>query len=496
MPSGLRGYNVFLDGVKINNDPIPNGGTIPLAGLSQATDYSSRITVTAIDKAGNESEPVTLADLGTTATTTVPSPDDPLPADITAAIDALVASKLKPNTKTDGALVGIVTPNGSYYKAYGGDRTSGQTLTLAHRTRYGSISKMYCNTLVLAQIDAGHISFDDTLDQFVSGVANGDKITIRHLLMMQSGIKDYLGEDAAVQQSYFLNPTSTFDPMPYIRSYEPMYEPGESSSYSNSNTILLGKILEWCDAEYGSGRGIRQIILEDACATLGLDETEWPTGNYLSPPYMRGWTPNLALPQIQALLGPLAFLAGLFGYPTAAELEWTAVSTTWAGAAGSLGGTIYDLVKFGEHLRDGTLLSPEMKRRQEEEFVTYVTYDPKGPWEGPGWMGFGLNTILFGYWQGWIGNLGGYISVLFYNKRDGSIIALSLNNFTAESVDLFYRIAYLLKPEDSVLSPWILRPRGKIGSTSKVGKPGVYVYHEPGDEDGNTEVPLKVPFYI
>ncbi|ACI06236.1 minor tail protein with lysin activity [Mycobacterium phage Brujita] len=496
MPSGLKGYNIWLDGVKLNIDPIPEDGDFPLAGLMPGTDYSSRITISAIDNAGNETDPVSLADLATPASTVSPTPDDPLPEATSAAIDALVASKLKPNTTTDGALVAIKTPNGSHYKAYGGDRTAGQPITLGHRTRYGSCSKMFVNLLVMAQIDLGRVSFDDTVDMYVDGIPNGDRITVKHLLMMQSGLKDYLQQDAAVQQAYFLNPTATYDPMAYIRSTPPIFEPGERGEYSNANTILLGKILEWCDATYGFGRNVRQIVLEDCCAAIGMESADWPTGNYLTPPYVRGWTPNLALPELKKRLGPLWMLAGLFGYPTAEELEFTAVSTTYSGAAGSLGGTIGDLVKFGEALRDGTLISPEMHRLQEEMFVTYLTYEPKGPWEGQGWMGFGLNTILFGHWQGWVGNLGGYITVLFYSTRDGSIIALSLNNFTAESVDLFYRIAYLLDPDASKLKSWKVRPRARRASTAAVHSPGVYVYHPPGDADGKIDVPLKVPFYI
>lgn len=494
--AGLKGYNARLDGGLLNNAPIPDGQPFPYSGLDSATDYSDRITISAVDNAGNETTPVTLRSLGKTLVTTNPSPTDLLPSDTTAQIDAIVAKYLKPNDVTDGAIIGVYTPAGSYYKPYGGDRTAGLTLTLDDKMRYGSCTKMYTALLILAQIDAGHLSFDDVLGQYVSGVANGDKITIRHLLQMQSGIEDYLSGDPVVSQAYFLTPTAACDPLSHIRSYTPLFEPGTQSLYSNSNYFLLGMILEWCDATYGAGRDIRTIVMEDCLTPLGLTETEWPTGNYMTAPYSRGWTQNLALPTIQAMLGPFAFLAGILGYPTGADLEWTAVNPSYAGAAGVLDGTVADAIKFGQAIISGALLSPEMQQRREEEFVTYLTFTPAGPEQGDGWMGFGLGVIQWGSWLGWIGNFGGYKCTLFANPNNGSVICVLMNSMQAQDIQTFYEIAYLLDPASTKVQPSIVRPTAGIPSAATVGVPEVYVWHAPGDEDGKTDVAQKVPFYI
>lgn len=496
MSSGLKGYNVRLDGALLNNSPIPEGQSFQYTGLNSGTDYSDRVAISAIDNAGNETSPVTVRSLGKTLVTTNPSPTDLLPSATTNQIDSFVAQYLKPNTVVDGAIIGVYTPTGSYYKAYGGDRTTGLSLTIDHKMRYGSCTKMYTAVLVLAQIDAGHLSLDDKLSQFVSGVANGDKITIKHLLMMQSGIEDYLQQDATVAQAYFLTPTAAFDPLPHIRSYAPLFEPGTQSEYSNSNYVLLGMILEWCDAQYGTGRDIRTIMIEDCLTPLGLTETEWPTGNYMTAPYSRGWSLNLALPQIQAILGPFAGLAGLLGYPTTAEVEWTAVNPTYAGAAGVLDGTVAAAVKFGQAIASGALLSPAMKQLREETFVTYLTYTPVNPWEGGGWMGFGLGVIQWGSWLGWIGNFGGYKCTLFANPTNGAVIVVMMNHMaTVDDINMMYRIAYLLYPETTTIQPSKVRPSG-IASSATVGTPQVFVYHTPGDQDAKTDVALKVPFYI
>lgn len=142
------------------------------------------------------------------------------------------------------------------------------------------------------------------------------------------------------------------------------------------------------------------------------------------------------------------------------------------------------------------MLSPELKQLQEEVFTTYSTYEPQNPWDGPGWLGFGLGVIQWGHWLGWIGNLGGYMSACFYSVRDGSVIAVAMNYFGAPVVELFYEIAYLLDPE-STLTPIATKARPEsIPPVAAVNRPGVHVAHDPGDEDGKTDVALKVPFYV
>lgn len=483
----VTGYFFYLNGVK-NNATADADGVYTYTGLTDGTAYT--LTFTFVNGSGTESTQYASMTRSTVALSRA------IPTEIKSTIDGYVPAFLKPTTEVDGCLLGIHTSGWDYQAAYGGDRTAGLVLTLDHKMRYGSVTKMYTALLVLKQVDVGHLSLDDKLSQYVSGPSFWDRITIRHLLMMQSGIEDYLQQDASVQQTYFLSPTAEFDPMPHILSYTtPLFEPGSQSSYSNSNYILLGKILEWCDAHYGSGRDIITIVQQDLLNPLGLTETEWPTGTYMTAPYSRGWADNLALPQIQAILGPFAGLAGLLGYPTTAEVEWTAVSTTYGGAAGALDGTISDLVDFGKALGSAPMLSPEMKQYRDENFVTYLTYTPAHVYEGPGWMGFGLGVIQWGDYLGWIGNLGGYHSVVFVNPNTGTVIAVLMNHMQADPLSLFYKIAYLLDPDATQLADQTIRPE-TIQATVSVREPAVYVRHDPGDEDGKTDVPLKVPFYV
>lgn len=506
-PSGVKGYIVRLDGVRLNDTPIAEGQPSPFTGLDSATDYSDRITITAIDNAGNESDPVSLRDLGITLTTAGPTPEgDELPLETRAAIDAIVATKLKPNTTVDGAIIAVDTPDGQYYKAFGGDRTAGLTLTLDYKMRYGSCSKMWCSMLILNRIGAGYIGLEDPIGMYVDGVPNGDRITLRMLMQNRSGLKDYLQQDAAVQQQYFLNPTSTFDPMAYIRSTPAIFEPDARCEYSNANWVLQGKVLEWVDLHHlhpDAPRTARDIILQDSCAALGLDSVEWPTGNYMSTPYSRGWATNLALPAVQAALGPffpfLGWLAPAIvpGVQLTPEIEFTAGSTTWSDAAGSLDGSVSDIVKFMKQLPDTDLINDELKALRAETFCTYLSYTPPHVWSGPGWMGHGLGIITWGDWWGWIGNFGGYKCTAFVNHLTGAVIVVMMNHMAAEDLDCMYQIAYLLDPASTLTVPdFNVRGLAGVDSPRAFGAMRVIRWRPPGDEDGTVGVPHKVPYAI
>lgn len=495
------GFNFYRGGVKRNGATPDADGIYTYTGLADNTAYN--LTFTFVNGSGTES-----AQYGALTTTTIAADHDMSPTN-RSAIDGYVVANMKPTAgmPSDGVIIGISTPDkGDYYKAFGGDRTDGVPLFLQQRARYGSISKMWCSELIVKHIIAGHLSLTDTVDMYLADdvCPNADRITIKNLLMSDSGLKDYLQQDAAVQQQLFLHPTTPYDPMPYIRSTPPIFEPGNpppsmylaangNGTYSNSNWVLQARILQALDAEYGTSRDYRTIILEDSVAALNLPSVEWPTTDYMTAPYVRGWTPNLALPTLQATLGPLYFLAAVLGYPTAAELEWTAQSTTYSDAAGSLDGDVFDLVKFAKAHYAGTLTNPAMQQLRREMFNPYLIYTPAGPWEGTGWMGFGLGLINWTRWFGWIGSLAGYNVSMFYNIDTGAVITVMMNNLTSVSLALLYRIAYQLYPDSTAASiSQVIRPQ-KITSALPagwVGEPGVYPYHAP-----NNSVPAPVPFY-
>lgn len=489
------------DWIKANDIPQANPD-YTYEGLASGTEYE--LAAQAIDMASNESEWST----GLVVTTDVHDPsEDPMSAADEAVIDEIITRKMAAGSWSGaGCLTYITGPTGYYRKARGS--AVGRALTLDDKMRFGSITKMATATLILAQVDAGHLSLDDTIDQFVPGITYGDRITMRMLLMMRSGIKDYLQQDQAVQINYMLHPTATCNPLALFKAYPPLHLPDAITDYSNSNYILLGMVLESLDATYGTSRPVSQILIEDFCQAVGMTQTEWPTGNLMTPPYARGWADNPAWATMVQTVNslPLAWLLGAIywalvpalsgGWPAVPNFEFTAASPTWAGAAGVLDGTIDDLVTFGKALQTGALLSPEMKQLREEVYRTYIAYAPTHPREGDGWSGAGLGTMQFGQWCGWVGNFCGYMSIMFYNIVNGAVIAVMGNYYPFPVLEMFYELRYALWPDSTATLPRVQRMTTPFSDSDLFGTGSLWNWHAVGDADGDADLPHKVPFYL
>ncbi len=449
--------------------------------------------------------------------------DDPLGEADAAAVDAIMNTYHGP---ANGSLVATTGPKGSYAKAYGNNYTGGATptageaLTLDHKVRYGSNTKMYTAVLIWRQIDLGHLSLDDTLDQFEPDIFNADKITIHQLLQQRTGLPEAFGYGSPIGMQngiqFFLHPTAVCNVMGLVRgacTYS-NFEPGTSYEYANTNYIVLGRILELLDVEYGTSRPIHQIVREDIIDALELTETEWPTPNsadgyYMTAPYSRGYMENPAWATMVAtvnslpLAGLLGWLYWMFvpalsgGWPAQPYMEMTAGNTEFGGAAGCLGGSINDLMKFGKALARGDLISEDSQLRRAEEFCTYARFVPTAPYQGNGWMGAGLGIMSWGDWRGWIGAWLGYNTCCWYNIKTKAVIVTGVNWYTGPSWDLFMRVAHLLYPESLGRPDWTMRQLDEMtADADEFGTGAAWLWHAPGDTEGTVELPHNVPFYL
>lgn len=488
------GYNFYRNGV-IRNVTADNDGVFTFTGLVEDTTYTLQFTYVNADNTES-------AKYGTTVVHTI-SNDEALSKKHRDNIDAIIKDHMKPTAgkKNDWMQVGVYTPEGEYFKGYGSDRTA--PVTPNSVARYGSITKIYTALLALKQIELGHLHLDDTIDEWVGTlIPKSDQITIQHLLTMRSGIRDYLQEVPAVQLFYFLVPTAGIDPWAWFSHQPLLFEPGAGTRYSNSNYVILGYIVEQLDKKYGTSRDIRTIMYQELLQPYGLMETAWPTGVLPEGgggPVARAYADNLLLPVLQAFLGPFTFLAALFGIPISAEIQFTALNTSYAGAAGALSGTIKDLVKFGKLLATGGMLSVPMDRLQKSQYGNYTTYIVNNPWEGPGVMEYGLGVLSWGQWFGWVGNAAGYCSALWVHPETGSAVAVLGGHMQGilDVITASYKTVYELYP-DTIQKPRprYVYPTDVIPSGGSLNRPRVLTPRPGGDDTGKQDVALEVSFYV
>ena len=146
-----------------------------------------------------------------------------------------------------GAIVAVRTPEGTWVSARGvADLSSGEPMKPEMYHRIGSVTKTFTVTLLLQAEAQGLLSLDDTIDQYVKGVPNGDEITLRQMANMTSGIADYTGNEQFLDE-VFSDPERVWTPQELVRigiEDSPMFDPGTAWFYSNTNYVLLGLVLE------------------------------------------------------------------------------------------------------------------------------------------------------------------------------------------------------------------------------------------------------------
>ncbi|MBV8927707.1 MAG: beta-lactamase family protein, partial [Mycobacteriaceae bacterium] len=161
-------------------------------------------------------------------------------------LDAAIEQAMK-TTGVPGVIVGIWAPGGSYVRAFGiADKATGAPMRTDFYSRIGSVTKTFTITGVLQLADQGRLGLDDPIARYVDGVPRGDEITLRELARMQSGLYNYTATDA-FHKALVADPRRYYAPQELLDmafAQPEVFGPGQGFQYSNTNTILLGLVVE------------------------------------------------------------------------------------------------------------------------------------------------------------------------------------------------------------------------------------------------------------
>lgn len=143
-----------------------------------------------------------------------------------------------------------------------------------HINKLGSITKMMMGTLIWQLIQDNQLDINDPISDYIPEVAsritNGNDITVGMLVNHTSGVYDIardLGFNLAVVNDFTKRWTAE-EVLTFVEGKPATNAPGESVSYSNTNTLLEGLIIE---AITGKPHG--QVLRENILTPLGLDNT-------------------------------------------------------------------------------------------------------------------------------------------------------------------------------------------------------------------------------
>ena len=135
--------------------------------------------------------------------------------------------------------------------------------------KIGSISKLYIATAAAKLVNDNTLSLDDTLaDHFpelIGRIEYAGQITLRTMLQHRSGIPNYTDQD---EFDWAKPPTDTDLSVELILDVSADFAPNTEYSYSNTNYLLIGNILD-----KALGYSHRRYIDRELLAPLGLTHT-------------------------------------------------------------------------------------------------------------------------------------------------------------------------------------------------------------------------------
>lgn len=114
--------------------------------------------------------------------------------------------------------------------------------TSTTKYRIGSITKMFTATMIFQLIEEGKLHLSTTVDAYFPALPNANKITIGNLLNHRSGLHNITSDPEYM--TWMTQPKTHEEMMAVISKYPVDFQPDEKASYSNSNYIVLGYILE------------------------------------------------------------------------------------------------------------------------------------------------------------------------------------------------------------------------------------------------------------
>ncbi|MFE0641748.1 serine hydrolase domain-containing protein [Streptomyces sp. NPDC058877] len=221
--------------------------------------------------------------------------------------------------------------------------------------RIGSQTKTFTAAVVLQLVDEGKVSLDAPIEDYLPGVVSGKgydgtRITVRHLLQHTGGLAVY--NPYPVVQTPEPNPDGTYDLAASVRkglSSPPVSAPGAGFTYSNTNYLVLGMLIEKVTQQPVHAAVTGRII-----EPLGLNRTVFPApGNRALP-----------TPAVNGYHG--ARFGGLYFWSPALAYDPSLYSS-----AGAIISTLEDLTAFYGALSSGKVVSTaslaEMEKVWEAE---------------------------------------------------------------------------------------------------------------------------------
>ncbi|MEU8758943.1 serine hydrolase domain-containing protein [Streptomyces sp. NPDC048659] len=376
--------------------PEPPG---PVAATTTAdTPTPSPVSPSPLSPTPVSPSPVSPSPVSPTPTSPSPSSSGDSFPQLSPAVAAQLDSAIKgvmTEANVPGVMVALSAPGkGEYIRSFGiADKATGQQMSPGLYMRIGSETKTFTVTALLQLVDQGKVGLDDPIGDYVSGVPNGDRITLRELAGMRSGLYNY-SMDEGFFKALTSDPQRPFTPqelLDYSFKHPVNFAPGAQFEYSNTNTILLGLVVEKV-----SGMPLHDYIDQKVVRPAGLKHTSFPTGAEFPHPHAHGYTNQTATGQVED------------------ATDW---NPSWGWAAGAMVSDLQDMRTWAKVVATGTLLTADTQAQRLKTGSTSGMTD----------TGYGLGIFDVQGWIGHNGSLPGYESLTIYLPQEQATLVVLLN---------------------------------------------------------------------
>ena len=145
-----------------------------------------------------------------------------------------------------------------------------------------SLTKQFTGVAIYQLLNEGKLSLDANIGTYLSDCPYGDRITLRQLLEMKSGLPNFSDEES-IREKYGDQIYSGMDPASLradIMALQLTDAPGEKFEYSNTNYYLLGLIIEKV-----SGESYENYITNHLLKPIGMRHTGFDWNQAAVRPY-------------------------------------------------------------------------------------------------------------------------------------------------------------------------------------------------------------------
>jgi D-alanyl-D-alanine carboxypeptidase len=320
-----------------------------------------------------------------------------------------------------GAVVLLRSRDQGHWSAWFGTREIGKDLPLSMDDHFlvGSNTKTMTSTVILQLVQEGVLGLGDPVSAHWPDVPNGDTITIAQLSEMRSGLYSYTF-DRAFNETLDREPQKAWTPDELLAiafSHPPNFEPGARYDYCNTNTVLLGVIIEKL-TEMSASDAFRERIFKP----LGLTHTSLPerTDSSIPDPHPQGYAFGTNVSTIDTYALPPAEQEAAKAGALKPNNE-TNANPSWAWTAGGAISTVGDLATYVKALAEGALLDEPTHRIRLESIQSTDPADPNA-------AGYGLGIGKFGpSLMGHAGQLPGFMTFMGHDPQAENTIVVATN---------------------------------------------------------------------